>query len=244
MPKNNEIREGKKQSIALTTSNGTTTEQTEIWKDITGYEGLYQVSNMGRVRSLDKWYKALYLKHAPVICRKGVLLKPNVIKDGYFAVSLHKDKKCKTMPIHILVARTFITNKFNKPCIDHINGNKTDNRSVNLRWVTNKENQNNPITRRRLSISKSGKNHPFFGKHFSEEHARKIGLSNTNGKCSIPIVQLDENYNFIKEYPSTNEAQRQTGISHGRIWHAIRKNGIAGGYRWAYKKDFNKSFEE
>lgn len=54
MPKNNEIRKGKKQSIAQTTSSGTTTELSEIWKDITGYEGLYQVSSLGRVRSLTR----------------------------------------------------------------------------------------------------------------------------------------------------------------------------------------------
>lgn len=212
----------------------------EIWKDIVGYKEFYQISNMGNVRSKDRYYDAKYLKHNPVVCRKGVKLKPQILKDGYLGVCLYKHGKGKTFSIHKLVASMFIDNILNKPCIDHINGNRTDNRADNLRWVTAKENQNNPITRSRLSDCKIGNKHPLYGKKLSKEHVEKIANANRNGKCSIPIVQLSCELNLVKEYPSTNEASRQTGISHGNIWRAIKKHQKAGGYKWAYKKDYNQ----
>lgn len=212
----------------------------EIWKDIVGYEEFYQISNKGNVKSKDRWYTAKYLKHNPVICRKGIKLNPHLTKDGYLAVCLYKHGRSKTFTVHRLVATAFIENIFNKPCIDHINGNRIDNRVQNLRWVTAKENQNNPITRSRLSSSKIGEKHPLYGKKLTKEHIEKIANANRNGKCSIPIVQLSCHFNFVKEYPSSNEASRQTGISHGNIWKAIKNHKMAGGYRWAYKKDYNQ----
>lgn len=210
----------------------------EEWKDIVGYEGYYQISNKGNVRSKDRTYNATYLRNNPIIFRKGVVLKPRPNKYGYLTVCLKKHSKGKTIPIHKLVATTFIENPLGKMCIDHINGNRTDNRVENLRWVTIKENQNNPITKRRLSECKIGIKHHFYGKNFSKEHSQKIGDANRNGKCSIPIVQLDLTGNYINEFPSTNEVQRQLGLSHGNIWAAVKYNRTAGGYRWIYKRDY------
>lgn len=106
----------------------------EEWKDIKGYEGLYQVSNKGRVKSLKN---------------KGVdrecILKV-VTNRGYLQVRLCKNSNVKTLKIHRLVAEAFIPNPDNKPCIDHINTERTDNSVENLRWCTQKENMNNPIT--------------------------------------------------------------------------------------------------
>lgn len=210
----------------------------EVWKDIIGYEEYYQVSNRGNVRSKDRWYDAPYLKNKQIIFRKGVSIKPRPNKYGYLTVCLKKNSKGKTIPIHKLVAAAFIENVLRKTCIDHVNGNRTDNRVENLRWVTIKENQNNPITKKRLSECKIGAKHHFYGKHLSKEHSQKIGNANKNGKCSIPVVQLDLDGNFVNEYPSTNEAERQTGIHHGGIWRAVKKHSTAGGYRWIYKRDY------
>ena len=142
----------------------------EIWKEIKGYEGLYEVSSEGRVRSLDKWVKGkvLYLK-------KGKVLKESY-SDGYPQVVLTKDERRKSYKVHRLVAESFIDNPNNLPCIDHINTIRTDNRIDNLRWVSYKENSNNPITLKKhygLQIRLGSHPTPETLKKLSESHIGK-----------------------------------------------------------------------
>lgn len=96
----------------------------EVWKDIPEYEGLYQVSNLGRVKSL----------------KRKIFLKPRLTQRGYVTVVLYRNSVPNSFQIHRLIAFVFIPNPDNKPQVNHKNGVKTDNRVENLEWVTNYEN--------------------------------------------------------------------------------------------------------
>ena len=108
----------------------------EMWKDVVDYEGLYQVSNQGNVKSLD-------YRHTG----QERILKQTFGKDGYLRVCLYKDGKMKCYKVHKLVAEAFIENPDNKPRISHINTIRVDNRAENLYWATHKEISNNPTTK-------------------------------------------------------------------------------------------------
>lgn len=107
-----------------------------IWRPIKGYEGIYEVSNNGEVRSIDRMVK---LRGNILRFAKGRNIIPN-IRNKYLCVSLCANGIKKHMTIHRLVATEFIVNKYNKPEINHKNGIKTDNRAENLEWMTHHEN--------------------------------------------------------------------------------------------------------
>lgn len=159
----------------------------EIWKEIAGYEGLYQVSNMGRVKSLDRVVKISTMGSIRLV--KSRILKPNLNTHGYLYVNLSKEGKVVPKKVHRLIAEAFIPNPDNKPFIDHINTVTTDNRIENLRWCTQKENMNNPI---------------------SIENCK-----NTNKNKSVAQYSLEGE--LIAVYPSVMEAARQTGCNNASI---------------------------
>ena len=120
----------------------------EIWKDIKGYEGLYQVSNMGRVKSLER----INEKNGNQLLKERILkINVNKNRNNYCQVRLSKNRKTKTHKLHRLVLSTFnpIKNMENLQ-VGHQDGNPQNNTLENLYWCTPKENMNNPITIQRL----------------------------------------------------------------------------------------------
>ena len=140
-----------------------------IWKSVKGFEGYYEVSNKGEVKALER----LVLNNgSPQHKHERILKQGNSGK--YKTVSLCKDGKVYAKTVHRLVAETFIPNPDNKPNVDHIDTNPLNNNVENLRWVTQKENALNPLTRKHLSESKIG--HEPYLTHHSEESKIKMSL--------------------------------------------------------------------
>ena len=167
----------------------------EEWRNIRGYEGLYQVSSIGRVRNT----------------KTGRVLKGSKDNHGYLKVDLYKNNTRKSHKVHRLVAKAFVENPKSKPCIDHINTIKTDNYFKNLRWVSYKENNNNELTRKHSSEARKAEKNPMHGKHHSEESRRKmseakIGEANYKSKR----VEIFKNEISLGIFPCTMELERQS----------------------------------
>ena len=147
----------------------------EIWKDISGYEGVYQVSNLGNVRSLDR----LDGRGRNI---QGVLLKQVISTNDYLKVTLYKNGKSKTKTVHRLVAEAFIPNTENKPQVNHIDEDKLNNIVYNLDWMTNIENTNHGTGIERATFNKSHKIQCSNGKIYSSiiSAARELNLSDGN----------------------------------------------------------------
>lgn len=188
----------------------------EIWKDIKGYEGLYKVSNLGRIKSF-KTSKTKVLTNQPD-------------SRGYLQIGLIKDKKRKNFKVHRLVAEAFIENKFNKPHVNHINEDKMDNRSVNLEWVTQSENANHGSCQIRKRLKTVGRKRT---KEFIKKMMETKIRNNTVNNKRVPVKCLDENIIFN----STNEAAEYFGIRASEITACCRgKRKSCGGHKWEYAK--------
>lgn len=233
----------------------------EEWRPIAGYEGLYEVSDWGRVRSVLRIVKCG--KDSERIFGGKIIKFAYKQNAKYHRYYLHKKgEKNKWFSCHRLVAEAFIPNPENKPCIDHIDGNPENNTVSNLRWVTHQENSNNPITieRQREAIKtnpiygRSGENHPMFGKHLSDENKRKISIAlkgklkgennpmfgkhhseESLKKMRKKVYQYTLDNKLIKEYPSVTAAAKENGYGIGNICSCCNgKYEKMYGFKWRY----------
>lgn len=214
----------------------------EIWKPIKDYEGLYQVSNLGRVKSLERIDS---LGHK----RKEKIFKPRKDKYGYLRVSLWKDGKGKMVSIHRLVAIHFIPNPDNLPEVNHKDENKENNTLSNLEWCDRKYNNNYGTRIQRFSESHKGKHHTEEtkkkiseakqGKPISEEVKKKMseshkGENNPNYGTGKPIYCMETN----KTYPNASQCAEELGLWAESIRAVCKgKYKQTGGYHFYYKED-------
>ena len=182
----------------------------EIWKSIKNFEGYYEVSNFGRVRSVDRKVNA-DIKHNDKVIKHGKILKPNLKKDGYLTVDLCKDSIKKTQRVHRLVAEAFIPKVDGKEIVNHINCNTSDNRVSNLEWCTNKENTQYASSLGRMYCG----------------HRKKI-------KCIELDIVFDSSYKAAEWLNETKfqNSKRIDNISKNIRACCVGKRNHAYGYRW------------
>lgn len=144
----------------------------EIWKDVVGYEGLYQVSNLGKVKSLG---------HGNSNNSKCRVMAMNLNYKKYLQLNLYKNGKLKSVRVHRLVATAFIENIFNLQYINHINGIKTDNRVENLEWCTSSYNRRHADL---LGLRKNVKGENANNVKLTQKQVDQIRLEYLNCSCN------------------------------------------------------------
>lgn len=191
----------------------------EIWKPIKGYEELYEVSNLGNVRSLTTIINCKGAKGIDTHIRNGKVLSKAIGTTGYYIVVLSRNSKTKQVRIHRLVAEAFLDNPNNYPCVNHIDGNKLNNNVDNLEWCTHSHNNKEAY---RLGLKKST-----WG-----------GVINKDNPNSKPLLQFDLNGNFIREWESAAQVKRELGYCAENIRNCCKgRRPKANGYLWEYKKE-------
>lgn len=164
----------------------------EQFQWIKGFEGIYKVSSFGRVISVER--KDRFNRQV------GGELKQAQVK-GYCFVTLFKDGKGIQRYVHRLVAEAFLPNPENKPCVDHIDTDKSNNHASNLRWATYKENMNNTLTREWMTDNPIDKN-------------KKRGINNP---FSVRVAMYDMNMKFICTFDSLSAAARGIGVNDSSV---------------------------
>lgn len=199
----------------------------EMWADIKGFEGMYQVSNRGRVKSLDRVVFSKDNKRKPF---ESTILSPNSWS-GYPRVCLYdRFQKANYCNVHRLVANAFIENNENKPQVNHKDMNKNNNNVNNLEWVTASENS--------LHFMKNtDRDHPMLGKSHSKETKKSMSISRKGIRPSNATFTDEEARDIIK--------MKLSGVKRKTAWLKYSDKITSGGFQniW-YKRAYKKIWEE
>jgi hypothetical protein len=185
--------------------------ENEIWKDIEGYEGRYQVSNLGRVRSKDMVLPCVVKGIETTRVRRGVIRKSHIGHTGYHYVLLRGGDKYKNFRLHRLVAKAFVPNPDNLPEVNHKDENKNNNRADNLEWCSS-----------------------------SYNHCYGTTIERAADKIRCKVLQIDKNGEVIHEYKSVTAAAKAVGTSSSQISRCcmnLKSYVTAKGYRWRYAEE-------
>ena len=200
----------------------TMTNLQEVWLPITNYEGLYEISDIGRVKSCKRHvqYKG---RHGEQFYRyiPEKIKKCSLDRDGYVCAKLSKHGKKTHFTVHRLVAIHFIPNPYNKPTVNHKSGIKTDNRVSQLEWAT---------------ISEQSIHAYANGLRVVQRTKSMMGRFGIRHNRSKPVIQLDLDGNFIIEFECANEAGRLLGLWANHIGGCCRgESKTHGGFKWQFK---------
>ena len=193
----------------------------EEWRDVKGFEGLYQVSNYGRVKRLSRTIKAyiLYQENATL---KQKIIKPSYNHEKYLKVVLTRNNKKYNKTVHRLVAEVFIPNPENKPDVNHIipvTKDKCINRVDNLEWCTKSENTQHMI---KLYRNNNGSTNRVYSTKGSHVMAKRIN-------------KIDENLNIVCTFECVKDAIEDSGRSSSYFYKCLKENLIIGGFKYTYE---------
>ena len=180
-----------------------------VWKDVKGYEGYYEVSNTGHVRSVDRYVNC---KNG-MAKRKGKMLRETERSKGYLCVRLSRNNEGRVVEIQRIVAIAFLPNPDDLPCVNHKDENKKNNSVENLEWCTYFYNNN-------------------YGNRKAKCREKRI-----NGKMSKKIFQYSREGELLNEFPSLAEVHRLYGFDASKISLCARnKRKSAYGYIWSFER--------
>lgn len=209
----------------------------EVWRPVVGFEGYYAVSNYGRIKSLKREIQSgrkYALKTFP-----EKIMRANINR-RYCNYDLCKNGEIKRIGAHRMVAKAFIPNVENKPQVDHIDTNPTNNCLYNLRWCTASENNLNEITRKRQSDRFKGRSLPLSTREKLSNSLKNKYVSEKNWN-SKKVAQFNRKGELIKIWPAANEAARVLGFCQGHISSCCRgERPYHHGFIWKYVDDSKK----
>lgn len=229
----------------------------EEWRPVKGYEGLYEVSNMGRVKSL----------HAS----KDIILKQCTRSGGYAGINLHKDGTCNYKLVHRLVATAFIRNPNNYECVNHKDGNKKNNTVDNLEWCTSSYNTKHAYRNGLINTDEQKKSvivYKRYGEYKSiTEASEALGIApgslssaihknqsingfigviekDTHIRYGVPTNIYNDKLEFLGQVSSASAAARLTKMSHHTVAKCCREKVFSGGYTFRFFDDDEINLKE
>lgn len=200
----------------------------EVWKDVVGYEGIYQVSSLGRIKSVNYYRKT----------NREQVRKPCKRKDGYLSIALSKDGKTITKTVHRIVATAFIPNPNNLEMINHKDEDRTNNSVDNLEWCSRSYNQI-------YSMNIHSERRKVFGNNFLNDNGESSSPFTKRGvphKYNIKVVQKDRNGVLLRIFNNASEAGEALNLRSSNIITAckdnqsrkFKKKHTAYGYIWEF----------